>query len=94
MLSSRLLPFHTTLKGSLLQDAQYHELESVDVGGGLRAPALELQKPFGGVPDGDGRAAGAAGGGGPGNASAPAGDVPALHSSSKVSLGPYCVACA
>ena len=77
-----------------MQDAQYHELESVEVGGGLRAPALELQKPFGGAPDGGGGAAGAAGGGGPGAASAPAGDAPALQSSSKVSLGPCCGACA
>ena len=71
-------------KGSRVQDAQYHELESVEVGGGPRGPALELQKPFGGAPDGRAGAAGAAGGGGPGDASAPAGDAPALQSSSKV----------
>ena len=57
------------------------------MGSGPHAPALELQKPFGGA-----GAAGAMGmGPGAGGASA-AGDTPALHSSSKVGLGCLCVA--
>lgn len=66
------------------QAARYHALESVEVGEGTRAPALELQKPLG-------AAAGASRGQDPGpgpdaggNASGKAGGAAALLAGSKV----------
>lgn len=67
------------------QAARYHALESVEVGEGARAPALELQKPLGAAADASRGQSPGAGPDAGGDVGGKAGGAAALLASSKVS---------